>query len=163
MKNTQNPIVVGNIVFEDTGVSIIRPYMDSDAFAKAVVDNNSDQNELIDRALKCALEFVKARLAHCQAELEANLSKAYAVNEFGIYWKGGHFTLPVFQTMKDLIERNPTSWDDLSMAELQQIVRALHFQRQAKTETWWNNDTLTLAFNVATEFMLCKSYVGSSK
>lgn len=157
MKNTQNPTMVGNIVFNENGVSIIRPYMDDESMTKAILANNSDQNVLIDRALACALEFVKARLEHCQAELEANLSKAYALNECAVYWKGGHFTLPTFKLMQDLVERNPKSWDDLSLAELQQIVRALHFQRQAKTETWWNNDTLTLAFNVATEFMLCKA------
>lgn len=158
MKNTnQNPAIVGNIVFGETGVSIIRPYMTSDAVATAVMENNPNSNEDVEKALVCALQFVKARLAHCQAELEANLSKAYAISEYTVYWKGGHFTLPTFQLMEKLVERNPKSWDDLSVPELQQVVRALYFQRQAKTETWWSSDICHLAFNIATEFLVCKA------
>jgi hypothetical protein len=158
MKNTnQNPAIVGNIVFGETGVSIIRPYMTSDAVTTAVMENNPNSNEDVEKALVCALQFVKARLAHCQAELEANLSKAYAVSEYAVYWKGGHFTLPTFQLMEQLLERNPKSWDDLSVPELQQVVRALYHQRQAKTETWWSSEICHLAFNIATEFLICKA------
>lgn len=157
MKNTnQNPAIVGNIVFGETGVSIIRPYMTSDAVTTAVIENNPNNNEDVEKALVCALQFVKARLDHCQAELEANLSKAYAISEYAVYWKGGHFTLPTFQLMEKLVERNPKSWDDLSIPELQQVVRALHLQRQSKTETWWSTDICHLAFNIATEMMCVK-------
>lgn len=158
MKNrNENPAIVGNIVFGEDGVSIIRPYMSETAIATAIVENNPNNNEDVDKALVCALQFVKARLAHCQAELEANLSKAYAISEYAVYWKSGHFTLPTFQLMEKLIERNPKSWDDLSVPELQQVVRALYFQRQSKTETWWSNDICHLAFNIATEFLVCKA------
>lgn len=157
MKPTnQNPAIVGNIVFGENGVSIIRPYMDSDDVATAIVENNPNNHEDVEKALVCALQFVKARIAHCQAELEANLSKAYAISEYAVYWKGGHFALPTFQLMEKLVERNPNSWDDLSIPELQQIVRALHYQRQAKMETWWNTDICHLAFNIATELMCVK-------
>ena len=161
MKSNQNPTIVGNIVFGETGVSIIRPYMSEDAVTTAIIENHPDNQEDSEKALVCALDFVKARIAHCQAELEANLSKAYAISEHLVYWKDGHFSLPVFQLMEQLVERNPTSWDDLSISELQQIVRALHFQRQAKMETWWNTNICNLAFNIATEMMIVKN-VGSS-
>ena len=157
MKNTnQTPTIVGNIVFGETGVSIIRPYMSSDTVTTAIIENNPDNEEDSEKALVCALQFVKARIAHCQAELEANLSKAYAVSEYAIYWKGGHFTLPTFQLMEKLVERNPKSWDDLSVPELQQILRALYFQHQSKTETWWNTNLCNLAFNIASEMMYVK-------
>ena len=155
MKNTnQNPAIVGNIVFGESGVSILRPYMSDEAVTTAIHENNPNGKEDVDKALVCALQFVKARIAHCQSELEANLSKAYAISEYTVYWKGGHFTLMTFQLMEKLVERNPTSWDDLSVPELQQIVRALYHQRQSKTETWWSSDICHLAFNIATE-MLC--------
>lgn len=157
MKNTnQNPAIVGNIVFGENGVSIIRNYMSADAVTTAIVENNPNAQEDIEKALVCALQFVKARIAHCQSELEANLSKAYAISEYTVYWKDGHFTLPTFQLMEKLVERNPTSWDDLSVPELQQIVRALYHQRQSKTETWWNSDICRMAFNIATEMMCVK-------
>ena len=157
MKNTnQNPAIVGSIVFGESGVSIIRNYMPEDAVTTAIIENSPNAQEDIDKALVCALQFVKARIAHCQAELEANLSKAYAISEYTVYWKDGHFTLPTFQLMEKLVERNPTSWDDLSIPELQQIVRALYHQRQSKTETWWNSDICRMAFNIATEMMCVK-------
>lgn len=158
MKTAQKPATVGNIVFGENGISIMRPYMDSDTMTQALVENHPGQGDLVEKALMCALEFVKTRIAHCQSELETNLSKAYAINECAVYWKDGHFSLPTFKLMQELVERNPKSWDDLSTAELQQIVRALYFQRHSKTETWWNSEVITLAFNLATEFMLCKSY-----
>lgn len=162
MKPTnQNPAIVGNIVFGENGVSIMRPYMSKDTVTTAIIENNPSNRADIDKALVCALDFVKARIAHCQTELEANLSNAYAVSEHAVYWKDGHFSLPTFQLMEQLVERNPTSWDDLSIPELQQIVRALHFQRQAKMETWWNTNICNLAFNIATE-MMCVKNVGHS-
>ena len=143
--------MVGNIVFGDEGVYVIRPY-------STEADRTPDPEQLERdkaEALKFALEKVAVRMEHCELELNRNFATANVVTPYGIAWNGGLFSLPTYKLMKDLIERNPTNWLELSKPELTQIIRAIHLQRSKSTLHYYDTRTQELAFNIATELLCC--------
>lgn len=151
MKNVKT--MVGNIAFTETGISVVRPYMDTQELDNAYAELYKDREERVQRALKAAKKALEARLEHCKSELEKNLPKATVISNDYIGWKGGHFSLPVYQTMEKCLARNPQTWEELNLLELQQIVRAIHCQRYQISGCC--HDDLDVAFMIATEFMLC--------
>ena len=146
---------VGNIVFGDKGVYIIKPYS-TEADRTAHITANPEQLEHDKaEALKFALEKVAVRMAHCEIELNRNFATATIVTPDGILWSGGVFNLPTYKLMKDLIERNPTNWLELSKSELTQIIRAIYLQRNKSTLHYYDMGIQELAFNIATELLCC--------
>lgn len=145
-------VMVGNIAFTETGISVVRPYMDTDELNNACAELSKDREERSQRAFKVAKKAIEARLEHCKSELEKNLAKAVIVSSEGVAWKGGHFSLPVYQALEKCLERNPQKWEDFNLLELQQVVRALHCQRCQISACY---DDIDNAFMIATELMLC--------
>ena len=146
---------VGNIVFGDKGVYIIKPYS-TEVDRTAHITANPEQLEHDKaEALKFALEKIAVRIEHCEIELNRNFATATIVTPDGILWSGGVFNLPTYKLMKDLIERNPTNWLELSKAELTQIIRAIHLQRNKSTLHYYDMRIQELAFNIATELLCC--------
>lgn len=137
---------VGNVLFTETGVS----------FTRAYGEENTQQIEAkqLAKALECALDYVRGRMQHCVKELEKNIIAATCITPHVVVWKSGYFTVSAYQCMEKLVTRNPTRWDDLSVAELQQIIRALHLNSNVSGEYW--GDSKVLAFNLATEYILCR-------
>ena len=147
--------MVGNIVFGDEGVYVVRPYS-TEADRTAHITANPEQLEHDKaEALKFALEKVAVRIEHCEIELNRNFATATIVTPDGIAWNGGLFNLPTYKLMNDLIERNPTNWLELSKAELTQIIRAIHLQRNKSTLHYYDMRIQELAFNIATELLCC--------
>lgn len=144
--------MVGNIAFTKTGVSVIRPYMDTKELDDACAELAKEREERAQKAFKVVKKAIEARLEHCKSELEKNLPKATIISESMVCWKGGHFSLPVYQAMEKCLERNPQKWEDLNLFELQQVVRALHCQRCQISACY---DDVDNAFMIATELMLC--------
>lgn len=134
---------VGNITFTEEGVVIKKAYSDM-----SEVDVISEEKRL--SALKCALDYLKGRLAHCKKQLEENIVRAI-VTPHVVYWKGGHFSIPVYQHIEIVLSNPPASWNEVTPETAQQIVRALHFN---KAENWYDCETKDLAFNIASEIML---------
>lgn len=136
---------VGNITFTEEGVVIKKEY------SHDVEMNVVDENKRIE-ALKCALDYLQGRLTHCKKQLEENIVRA-VVTPVAVYWKDGHFSIPVYQHVENVLSNPPTSWDEVTPETAQQIVRAMYFN---KSEKWYDYDTKTLAFNIASEIMLCR-------
>ena len=145
-------VMVGNIAFTETGISVVRPYMDTQELDNAYAELSKDREERAEKAFKVAKKAIEARLEHCKSELEKNLPKATVISNDYIGWKGGHFSLPVYQAMKKCLDRNPQKWEDFNLFELQQVVRALHCQRCQISACY---DDVDNAFMIATELMLC--------
>jgi hypothetical protein len=137
--------IVGNITFTEEGVVIKKAYS-NDMSEVGVV---SEDKRLA--ALKCALDYLQGRLTHCKKQLEENIVRA-VVTPVAVYWKGGHFSIPVYQHIDIVLSNPPTSWDAVTPETAQQMVRALHFN---KAENWYDCETKDLAFNIASEIMLC--------
>ena len=142
--------MVGNIAFTETGISVVRPYMDTQELDNAYAELSKDREERAQKAFKVAKKAIEARLEHCKSELEKNLPKATAISHDYIGWKGGHFSLTVYQAMEKCLERNPQKWEDLNLLELQQVVRALHCQRCQISACY---DDVDNAFTIATELI----------
>lgn len=160
MKNLlDKPTVVGNIVFGKDGVSIMRQYQDPLETAEIFDQLYPAEKAKKDcaEALECALAYVKARIKHCASELERNFASAALVDTHRVMWKGGHFSRPTYELMVALVERNPQSWDDLSVWELQQVIRALHHQRNSNTDKCYSFTICVMAFDIATEILCAKS------
>ena len=120
---------IGNIVFGEDGVFIQRKYDSYDASNAYFEQGLEERKKRKAEALECAMAYLQCRIDHCRTELENNFAKAVIVTPQEVVWDNGHFSLPVYRIMCDCIARNPKDWDELNIPELQQIVRALYFQR----------------------------------
>lgn len=145
--------MVGNIAFTETGISVIRPYMDTQELDNAYAELSKDREERTEKAFKAAKKAIEARLEHCKSELEKNLARATYLSQASVIWDKGRFSLPVYQAMEKLLDRNPQTWEELNLLELQQIVRAIHCQRFQISGC--SHEDLDVAFMIATELMLC--------
>ena len=132
----------GNIVFTESGISMSIAY----GGEMNIHCTEEQQKEAFD----CAIDHLRARMQHCLNQLNTNAANATFVSENMVCWKNGHFSRPVYDSMADA-SLNAKSWDDLNRMQIQQIVRALHFNG---TKKYWGN-AKDHAFNIATEILLC--------
>lgn len=140
---------VGNVIFTENGVQFCREY-NQEGF-----QYSEDTKEMREKALKCALSYVKGRLTHCEEELQKNIATATYVSESVVAWKDGRFTVPVHKHLVDLIKRleENASWEDLDKKDCQQILRALYFN-SACNGMWFAHEVKALAFNIASEMLM---------
>ena len=140
---------VGNVIFTKEGVCFCKEY------SQEGFQYSEDAKEMREKALKCALSYVKGRLTHCEEELQKNIATATYVSENVVAWKDGRFAVPVHKHLIDLIKRleEGASWEDLDKGDYQQILRALYFNSACKDE-WFNLGVKALAFNIASEMLI---------
>lgn len=146
---------IGNIVFTDTCAFVERKYNEKAAdqfYAEIMEARKKDAAQ----AFECAMTYLQMRIDHCRTELELNFANAEAVTSQGVHWKGGHFSVPVYEYMLDAVS-NAKDWDDLNRLQLQQVVRALYLQRSCSAPKYFSGVIRDLAFNIATEYLLCKT------
>ena len=140
---------VGNVIFTENGVQFCREYT-TEGF-----QYSEDIKEMREKALKCALSYVKGRLTHCEEELQKHIATATYVSESIVAWKDGRFTVPVHKHLVDLINRleENARWEDLDKKDCQQILRALYFN-SACNGMWFAQEVKALAFNIASEMLM---------
>ena len=107
------------------------------------------------QAFECAMVYLQMRIDHCKTELELNFANAEVVTSQGVFWKGGHFNVPVYECMCDAVA-NAKCWDDLNRLQFQQVVRALYLQRNCNAPKYFSGVIKDLAFNIASEYLLCE-------
>ena len=145
---------IGNITFTDTCAFVEREYNEEAAeqfYAEIMEARKKDATQ----AFECAMTYLQMRIDHCRTELELNFANAEVVSCQGVLWKGGYFNVPVYECMLDAVS-NAKDWDDLNRIQLQQVVRALYLQRSCSTPKYFSGAIRDLAFNIATELLLCK-------
>lgn len=140
---------VGGVIFTENGVQFCKEYT-TEGFQYL-----EDFKEMREKALKCALSYVKGRLTHCEEELQKNIASATYVSPELVAWKGGRFTVIVHKHLVDLVKRleEGASWEDLDKRDFQQILRALYFNNTCKDE-WHSYEHKSWAFNIASEMLL---------
>ena len=148
MQNTNYQ--VGSVIFTENGVQFCKEY------SQEGFQYSEDFKEMREKALKCALSYVKGRLTHCEEELQKNIATATYVSENVVAWKDGRFAVPVHKHLVDLVKRleEGASWEDLDKRDCQQILRALYFNNSAG-KTWFDHETKSWAFNIASEMLVC--------
>lgn len=140
---------IGNFIFDEKGVSIVRAYSNPDERP-----DTRASNEDAEKALKCALDYLEGRMNHCLRDLEANFASATYVGSDMVIWPGGRFNIILYMAMMKTIENPPKTWDELGKLELQQIVRAINAGYRISSTFW--GSIKELAFNIATECLLVK-------
>lgn len=94
-------------------------------------------------AEKVFKKVIEQRLQHCLEQLKNHANEASYVEDHGvIVWKGGHFSIPVYDALLDAQEQGIKEWDRLVW---QQIIRQMAIQGGYEP----------IYFHIATEFLLC--------
>lgn len=145
---------IGNITFTDTCAFVERKY-NEEAADKFYAEMLEARNRDAATAFECAMVYLQMRIDHCRTELELNFANAEVVSAQSVHWKGGHFSVPVYEHMLDAVS-NAKCWDDLNRLQLQQVTRALYLQRSCNAPKYFSGVIRDLAFNIATELLLCK-------
>ena len=85
---------------------------------------------------------IEHRLQHCLGQLKEHTKDAVYLDGHGaIVWKGGHFSMPVYEALLDAQEEGIKEWQPLIW---QQIIRQMALE-----------DYEPMYYNIATEFLLC--------
>lgn len=138
---------IGNLFFDEFGVSITRTYSNPDD-APSIQPSDGDK----EKALKCALDYLAGRMIRCLRDLEANFASATYVGSDMVIWPGGRFNVILYTAMMKVVDNPPKSWDELDKLELQQIIRAIK-AGYVSSDTYWGS-AKDLAFNIATELII---------
>lgn len=148
-KRACNVMKIGNLFFDEFGVSISRKYSNP-ADAPSILPSEGDK----EKALKCALDYLAGRMSHCLRDLEANFASATYVGPDMIIWTGGKFNLNLYTAMMEVVNTPPKSWDELDKLALQQVIRAIK-AGYTSSSTYWGS-AKDLAFDIATELIILK-------
>lgn len=124
---------IAGIKFTESGILVERKYND--------VPMNLQINEenFTGKFLELAKRLAKYRMAHCYKQLHANLSRAIRVTELEIAWNGGHFQVPVWESLERILELKDVR--DLDPLQALQILRSIMFHCSSwaydhDTNTW---------------------------
>ena len=83
------------------------------------------------------------RINHCYEELKRHANEAKVTNnQIIVFWKDGHFSLPVFEELLAAKELKMKKW---SIIIWQQIIRQMAIEQSTDTDLYY----------VATEWLLC--------
>lgn len=124
---TTNKKIAG-IVFTETGVMIERPYCDDRIY------HQTKEEKYTGEWLEVAKYVIKYRMANCYHKLHSNLANATTITPHTIIWQGGHFGVPVWEQMEDILKLNDVR--ELNKMQCQQIIRSLMFD----APNYWLND-----------------------
>lgn len=133
---TNNKKIAG-IVFTESGVMIEKPYCDSSDELKGQCRISEDM--FTGEFLEIAKRVIKARMAHCFKELHCNLANAKIITPQSIVWKGGYFSVPVWEAMEGILQLDDVR--KLDRLQCQQIVRSMllnaeHYWLRDYDENW---------------------------
>jgi hypothetical protein len=73
--------------------------------------------------LKIAKLLAKYRMSKCFKKLHQNLAQASHITEHDIVWKGGHFSVPVWEQLEAILSL--TDVRQLNRLQAQQLIRAI--------------------------------------
>lgn len=109
---------IAGIQFTENGILVTKSYAESQETLSKMVYSE----EMFAKFLEIAKRLAKARLAHCYKQLHANLAKATHVTQELIAWDGGHFSVPVWESVEAILQLNDVR--DLDALQTQQLIRA---------------------------------------
>lgn len=101
-------------------------------------------------------------MAHCKQKLHANLANATYITEYVIAWQGGHFSVPAYEALENILEL--TDVRKLNKMQALQLTRAMLLNDASKYVYDYDENLkrcdrdicVTEDFkNFITEYMLC--------
>lgn len=110
---------IAGIQFTNDGITIVRPYNQDDK----VADFRFEEKLYTGDFLQTAKRLAKVRMANCYKKLHANMASATHVTPEIIAWKGGHFSVPVWEALEGIL--NIEDVRQLSVLQAQQLIRAI--------------------------------------
>lgn len=124
---------IAGVKFTESGILVERKYND------VPMNRQINEENFTGKFLELAKRLAKYRMAHCYKQLHANLSRATRVTELEIAWEGGHFQVPVWESLVRILELKDVR--DLDPLQAQQILRSIMFHCSAwaydhDTNTW---------------------------
>lgn len=93
------PFTIGSFTFSDEGVCQNSVPYSKEPFPIKRVDDKKFYFDV--RSL------IQHRMLHCYAALDENFCWATYVSDQVIVWEGGHFSVPMYQAMKDWLATDP--------------------------------------------------------
>lgn len=106
----------------------------------AAEDNVKENKSSFEETEKFFRKVIEARIDHCVNNLKAHASEA-KVASIAVVWEGGHFSVPVYESLLEALEQDIRDWSSLVW---QQIIRQM-------VEDGCKDNTM---FRIATEFIL---------
>lgn len=110
---------IAGVKFTESGILVERKYND------VPMGRQINEENFTGKFLELAKRLAKYRMAHCYKQLHANLSHATRVTELEIAWEGGHFQVPVWESLERILELKDVR--DLDPLQAQQILCSIMF------------------------------------
>ena len=118
--NTENqfPKTVAGITFTKTGILIEKSYQHDTTICREL-----NPSKFTGEYLEIAKRLAKTRMSHCKQQLHVNLVNATYITEHTIAWSGGHFSVPVYEALENILEL--TDVRKLNKLQAQQLIRTM--------------------------------------
>ena len=113
MENKQ----IAGITFTDKGILFEKQYNYSQPSLKL------KEEKFTGEFLKIAKRLAKYRMAHCYKQLHANITTAEHITPQMIFWKDGHFSVPVWEELEKILELKDVR--ELNALQTQQLIRSI--------------------------------------
>jgi hypothetical protein len=110
---------IAGVSFTETGILIEKKYND------VSVERKLNSEFFTGKFLELAKRLAKYRMHHCYKQLHNNLARAVRVTQREIVWQGGHFQVPVWESLERILELKDAR--DLDPLQAQQILRSILF------------------------------------
>ena len=117
MENKQ----IAGIIFTDKGILIEKQYNYSQPSLKL------EEEKFTGEFLEIAKRLAKYRMVHCYKQLHANITTAEHITPQMIFWKDGHFSVPVWEELEKILELKDVR--DLNALQTQQLIRSILFHK----------------------------------
>lgn len=114
----QEILKVGNVIFAEEGVMVVRPYITDEV-------RITDKVITYDMIRPHLLALCVRRMRHCAKMLETNLASATQVNSEFVVWKDGHFSLSVYKALQHFVGSNGVKGEFTPLIA-QQCIREIH-------------------------------------
>lgn len=110
---------IAGIQFTNEGISVIRPYKENATAANFMLDEKLFTGDFVEQAKRLA----KIRMANCYKKLHTNMASATHITTEMIAWKGGHFTVRVWEALEAILHIEDVR--QLNTLQCQQLIRAM--------------------------------------
>lgn len=113
MENKQ----IAGITFTDKGILFEKQYNYSQPSLKL------DEEKFTKDFLIIAKRVAKYRMAHCYKQLHTYITTAEHITPQMIFWKDGHFSVPVWEELEKILELKDVR--ELNALQTQQLIRSI--------------------------------------
>jgi hypothetical protein len=122
----RTPKTIAGIQFTESGIVLERRYAGDDSVFAPV-----DEKLYTGDYLRQAKRLAKIRMANCYKKLHTNMAAATHIKRDVIAWKGGHFSVPVWEALEGILKLEDVR--NLTALQAQQLIRAIMLDQSGST------------------------------